>query len=137
MPTDTVERSNAARYAVFGLIGVAVLVVGVGLFFYFSRPPQMGTSEEVFHAVDALYTAVRSQDEKRLAACERQLAGYRAAGKLPADAADALDRIIRRARGGAWESAAERLYEFMLAQRRDGVIEDKPKAVKPARGKGK
>lgn len=135
MATETVtapEQVEKAKYAAFGLLGVAVAVIAVGLFFYFSRPPQMGTSEDVFNTVDALYTAVRSRDEKRLGECERRLAGYRAAGKLPTDAAERLDRIIGKARGGSWDTAAERLYEFMLAQRREGVIEEKPKP-KPAK----
>ena len=135
MPTDTAERAEKGRFLVFGLIGTAVAVIAVGLYFAFSRPPQMGTSEEVFDTVDALYTAVRGRDEKRLTECAKRLTGYREAGKLPAAAADALDAIIRRARGGSWESAAERLYEFMLAQRRDGTIEEKPKPVKPGKAK--
>jgi hypothetical protein len=137
MATDTVtapEQAGKARYAAFGLIGVVVTVIAVGLFFFLSRPPQMGTSEDVFNTVDALYTAVRSRDEKQLTACEQRLTGYREAGKLPAAAAESLAGIIRKARGGSWDTAAERLYEFMLAQRRDGVIDERPKA-KPAKRK--
>jgi hypothetical protein len=32
-----------------------------------------------------------------------------------------LDGIIKKARAGNWESATERLYDFMLAQRREGA----------------
>ena len=134
MATDTAERTETARYLVYGLIGVAVAVVGIGLFFYFSRPPQMGTSEDVFHTVDALYTAVRGRDEKRLADCERRLHAHREGGKLPPAAAESLDGIVRKARNGSWDTAAERLYDFMLAQRREGAIEEKPK---PKKAKGK
>ncbi len=136
MATDTAEPTEKARYLVYGLIGVAVAVVGIGLFFYFSRPPQMGTSEEVFHTVDALYTAVRGRDEKRLADCEQRLHAHRDAGKLPPAAAESLDGIVRKARNGSWETAAERLYDFMLAQRREGVIEEKEKP-KPKKARGK
>jgi hypothetical protein len=83
----------------------------------------MGTSEQVFNTVDALYTAVRNEDEKRLGECEQRLRGYREAGKLPPDAADTLDGIIATAQKGRWRSAAESLYEFMKGQRREGVIE--------------
>lgn len=139
MATETLpepERAGKAKYAAVGLIGVAVAVVAVGLVFYFSRPPQMGASEDVFNTVDALYTAVRSRDERQLAQCEQRLTGYRETGALPADAAERLDGIIRKARGGSWESAAERLYEFMLAQRRDGATAEKPRP-KAGKAKGK
>jgi hypothetical protein len=43
---------------------------------------------------------------------------------LPAEAGDHLAGIIRKARAGRWESAAERLYEFMAAQRREGGREN-------------
>jgi hypothetical protein len=94
---------------------VAILVVAL------HRPPQMGADEEVFRTVDALYTAVASRDEKRLAECERRLQGYRAEARLPDSAADVLDGIIKKARAGKWEAATERLYDFMLAQRREGA----------------
>jgi hypothetical protein len=111
------------RIALMILAGCALVIGGIVLFVYLNRPPQMGTSEEVFKTVDALYTAVRNQDEKRLGECAQRLRGYRDTGKLPPAAADALDAIIRKAQSGSWQSAAERLYTFMLAQRRDGVIE--------------
>ncbi|MEO2091913.1 MAG: hypothetical protein ABGY75_20870 [Gemmataceae bacterium] len=136
MPTtDTPARSN--RIVLLALGGVVAAAVGIVLFGLLSRPPQMGASDEVFHTVDALYTAVRNRDEKRVGECERRLHGYRESGELPSAAAAALDVIIRTARGGAWEAAAERLYEFMLAQRRDGA-ETKPRTkptslVKPKR----
>lgn len=73
--------------------------------------------------MDALYTAVRSRDEKRLAQCEQRLASYRDAGKFPKASAEYLSGIIGTARGGDWQSAAKRLYGFMLAQRREGAME--------------
>ena len=114
-------------YAKYALIGFVALVAILIIYHYWSRPPQMGTSEEVFNTVDALYTAVRNHDDKRMGECEARLKGYREAGKLPESAANALDAIVRKARSGAWETAVSRLYEFMLAQRREGVIEHEPK----------
>jgi hypothetical protein len=117
------------------LAALALGACGAVAYAYLARPPQMGPSEAVFDTVDALYTAVRNRDEKRLAACEARLAGYRASGELPPDAADTLASIIGRARAGGWDGAAERLYRFMLAQRRDGA-EGHPKA-RPTGVKGK
>lgn len=120
------QREHYAR------IALAVLVVGgvIGLVHHLlTRPPQMGVDDQVFHTVDALYTAVRSRDEKRLDGCAQRLRSYRTAGKLPSSAADYLDKVIAKARGGNWQSATESLYDFMLAQRREGAL---PTTTKPA-----
>jgi hypothetical protein len=125
------QRSRVVRYALAGLLLVAVAGAVLA---YRSAPPQMGADEDVFNTVDALYTAVRNQDESRLAECEQRLKGYRDAGKLPADAAETLGGIIAKARSGSWETAAERLYDFMKAQRREGASEPKPHKHKPQKG---
>ncbi|QEL15416.1 hypothetical protein [Limnoglobus roseus] len=133
MGTEAEGRPSVERYAVYALVGL-VLTVGLAvLYSYWTRPPQMGTSEDAFHTVDALYTAVRSRDEARLNQCEQRLKDQRHAGKLPPEAADSLDAIIHKARGGAWETATARLYEFMLAQRREGTIEAKPPPAKKSK----
>ena len=71
------------------LAAVAVVLVIV-LVLSLRTPPQMGPDEEVFNTVDALYTAVRNQDDGQLTACEAKLNGYRDAGKLPTSAAESL-----------------------------------------------
>jgi len=81
----------------------------------------MGADEEVSKAVDALFTAVTARDEKLLADCERRLLALDDAGKLPREAGAYLDNISRKARAGRWESAAQTLYDFMRAQRRDAT----------------
>ena len=101
------------------VLGMAVLLVAAG-FFWFRSTPQIGADKDAFRTVDALFTAVTARDEKLLGVCERRLAALKGAGKLPADAADYLDGIVQRARSGRWESAAERLYDFMRAQRYAG-----------------
>jgi hypothetical protein len=108
-----------------GLLAFAVIIAGLVavLVWGLRSPSQIGTDHEVFNTVDALFTAVTARDEKRLGECEERLRGYREAGKLPADAADELDAIIGKARSGSWQAAAERLYDFMKGQRREGVIE--------------
>jgi hypothetical protein len=117
---STIDRERVAWYVLLGLVAIVGITV---LFSLWNRPPQMGTSEEVFNTVDALYTAVRTRDEKRLGECDQRLKAYRDQGKLPANAADSLDSIIQKARSGSWQVATERLYDFMLAQRREGVVE--------------
>ena len=118
----TTEMSSLqTRRATWILLALAAIGVVAILVVALRRPPQMGADEEVFRTVDALYTAVASRDEKRLAECERRLKDYRAAAKLPDSAADSLEAIIEKARAGKWESATERLYDFMLAQRREGA----------------
>jgi hypothetical protein len=123
---DAIQTNTRHRVALYLLTGLVVFLIGFGVYLALSQPPQMGTDEEVFSTVDALYTAVRNHDEKRIGECEQRLNRYREAGKLPPNAADSLAAIISRARSGSWDSAAERLYEFMLAQRREGTIESRP-----------
>jgi hypothetical protein len=101
-----------------GLVLFGTVAAVAGSCFWWTRPPQMGADAEVFRTVDALYTAVTARDEKLLQQCERRLGRLREAGKLPREAADYLDAIIATARQGRWQPAAERLYDFMIAQRR-------------------
>ena len=127
--------SNAAvQKAAWAVLGGVALLTLIAVLLSLRSPPQMGPDAEVFETVDALYTAVRNRDEARLTQCEARLAGYRAAGKLPKAAADRLDGVIAKARAGDWQPAAERLYDFMLAQRRDGA---EAPAKPPPKGKAK
>jgi hypothetical protein len=126
-PAAGVNRDRVA-WAVLATLAVGVIVSVV---LYFRPPPQIGPDEAVFHSVDALFTAVTARDAKRLADCERRLTGYRDAGKLPPAAADVLDGVIRTARAGRWESAAETLYAFIQGQRREGATGPAPRP--PAR----
>ena len=125
------ERSSTKRRAVIAASSVGLLVLLVCWFVCRTRPWQMGADEEVLKSVDALFTAITARDEKLLGPCEQRLHGYQDAGKLPANASDYLDGIVQKARAGRWEPAAECLYDFMMAQRREGP-QDHPK--KKARG---
>ncbi len=102
-------------------IAAGVLAFGfvVWLLLGLRKPPQMGADPEVFAAVDALYTAVRNRDDGRVTQCEKRLQAFRQDGKLPESAAGRLDDIIAQSRRGDWPTAAQNLYDFMLAQRRD------------------
>lgn len=122
---------NRVAWVALGATAVGLVVLAV---VFLRSPPQLAPDEDVFKTVDALYTAVRRHDAEGLARCEQRLHAYREAGKLPADAADHLDGVIGKAKGGRWESAAERLYEFMLAQRREGPA-DAPKKEHSTPGK--
>ena len=132
MNSSSEERPDIRHWQwIVAIAGLAIF--SLGLYFWFRVPPQMGASDEAFHSVDALYTAVRNRDESQLADCERRLKGHAETGKLTAPAWKYLDGIIQKARGGGWQSAAESLYDFMLAQRREG-FEGHPKptpATKP------
>ena len=113
----TESRSRVAWWVLGGLAAIALLVVAGR---YFTQPPQMGVDDDVFKTVDALFTAVQMKDEAKLTQCEQRLHAYRDAGKLKDRPAKYLDGVIAKARAGSWQDAAERLYEFMLAQRREG-----------------
>lgn len=122
----TVVSPDRRRTAWIALAGLAAFVAVMA--YYFLRPvPQLGGDERVFRTVDALFTAVTARDEKRIGECERRLQAYREDGKLPAAAADSLDAVIRKARAGGWQSAAEHLYTFISGQRREGVDDAPPR----------
>lgn len=105
-----------------GLAALAVVALtGLALAAYAWWPvPQMGSDDEVFKAVDALFTAVTSRDEGRLSRCEARLSAFAEEGRLPSAAARRLGGVIAQARAGGWEAAARSLYNFMQAQRREG-----------------
>ena len=62
-PAPTWDRERLAWVAA----GVLAIGFVVWLLLGLRQPPQMGADPEVFHTVDALYTAVRNRDEPRLA----------------------------------------------------------------------
>src|SRR5262245_48999513 len=119
--TGTEQAQSKPKVMVVAAIGVTVLVVA--WFAWRSRPPQMGADDAVFSNVDALFTAVTARDDKRLGECEARLRALKDAGTLPADAAEYLDGVFAAAHAGRWQSAAERLYDFMKVQRREGAGE--------------
>jgi hypothetical protein len=80
------------------------------------KPAQIGSDEEAHKAVDALFTALTAKDTQLLDKCEKRLDELTASGKLPNSAREALGTIIGKARAGKWETAAERLYDFIQGQ---------------------
>src|SRR5260370_42065447 len=99
---------------IVGLTAALLALVPVGC----GGPPQIGADKETFKAVDALYTAVGLRDARLVDQCQEKLKTLRGAGKIPEDAARALESIIVEAKGGKWEPAQERLSKFMEGQRR-------------------
>jgi hypothetical protein len=97
--------------------GLSTLVLAF-VIWSFLPSPQIGTDEEVFKTVDALFTAITTRDPKRLDDCQQRLRAFREGGKLPVAAAKSLDSIVQQANTGKWDKSAHRLYDFMLAQRR-------------------
>jgi hypothetical protein len=108
----------------FDEMNVKKVVIGVaaaGLLLYgswyaWSRPPQVGGDKESIKIVDALFTAVSSHNQTRLAKCEEDLHALRDQGKMPRKASDYLDGLIGTARGGNWKAASHQLFDFMRAQ---------------------
>ncbi len=127
MPITNSQSNQTIGWIALAAVAVILVIV---LVLSLRTSPQMGPDEEVFNTVDALYTAVRNQDERQLTACEERLNGYRHAGKIPSSAAASLAAIIAQSRGGNWDSAAKRLYDFMAAQKREGFTPH-PKVEKP------
>ncbi len=113
-------------------VGGLVLLTAAGC----GRPAQIGPDEEAHKAVDALFTALTARDVKLLDQSERRLGELRATGKLPEDAHAAVQKVIAKARGGKWEAAAERLYDFIRGQQTGPAQEPKParKTRSAARG---
>lgn len=109
------RRGLTVTCIVAGLAIVGWIIVGRG------APPQMGAEKEVFGAVDALFTAVTARDAKLLADCEERLRALHAAGKMPDEAWAYVGGVVKEAREGEWRSAAETLFGFMKAQRREAA----------------
>jgi hypothetical protein len=115
----TGSNASSPRRLVQIVCGLAAAVIAIFLVQTFKAPPQIGTDDEAFATVDALFTALTSRDEARLNDCEERLLELREANQLPPKAADQLDSMLQQARSGQWEPAAKRLYEFMYRQRRE------------------
>lgn len=80
--------------------------------------PQLGDSKEALGAADALWTAVTAKRTDLVDASAKQLTQLKDAGKLPPDAAAALDAIVEQARAGKWDSARDDLRNFVKGQHR-------------------
>ena len=111
------NRADSRRHLLTAGAGLATIFV-LGLIVWTRLPPPQlpRANEQVFNTVDALFTALTSRDQQRLAECERRLRAYRAAGETSPRVSAVLDAIIQQAHQGEWQPAAERLYAFMAGQ---------------------
>jgi hypothetical protein len=108
------------------ILGVLVVASAARVWLGYRAPPQLPASDEVYKSVDALFTAVTSRDEQRLAACEERLKNYHNRALLPDRAWQRLSGVITTAKNGQWDTAAHRLYDFIQGQRRAGSPTKKP-----------
>ena len=113
----TIDRIDRKPIAL-GLAGLRALMILVVIIRGMLSTPQLGTDEDVFRTVDALFTAVNSRNKNHLEDSAQRLKSYRESGKLPATAAKKIDAIIELAKSDRWSESAHQLYDFMLAQRR-------------------
>lgn len=111
-------ESKLGRNLGLAALGIGVVAIAAIIVLSWRSEPQMGTHEESYRTVDALYTAVRNRDAKGRDAAEVRLIAYREAGAFPANASKRLREIIALTRQGEWELATRKLYAFMNAQRR-------------------
>jgi septal ring factor EnvC (AmiA/AmiB activator) len=109
-PTPPIRHGQARRY-VHALL-LASFLMGCG------RPAQMGSSEEVLSAVDALYTAIASRRLELLDKSTARLEELHASKELPDAAYRQLKAYSNEAREGHWDPAIRKLHEFIRGQRR-------------------
>ena len=83
-----------------------------------ARPAQMGSSDEVMGAVDALYTAIASRRTELLDKSAKRIEELHSSKELPDAAHQQLKSYIDEARKGQWDPAIRRLHEFIRGQRR-------------------
>lgn len=107
---------DVRRIAVIAGGVLALLVLSVFVWSWLP-PPSMGTDEEVFKTVDALFTALTSRNTDWMDDCEQRLRVFQDEARLPPKSARYLDAVIAQARTGEREQAARRLYDFIYRQR--------------------
>lgn len=110
------------RSATRNRIAIGASLVAIGILAYWlvwgRAVPQMGTSQEAFTAVDALFTAINARDEALLARCEQHLHSLAEKGHITDAGAARLNDIVTQARAGQWPRSAQRLYHFVEYQGR-------------------
>ena len=97
---------------------LAILLLWTLLLTGCGRPAQIGTSDEVLSAVDALYTAIAARRPDLLDKSAARIEELRANGELPDDAHRQLKTFVEESRAGKWQDAIRKLHEFIRGQRR-------------------
>lgn len=93
------------------LLGLLLVIAGC-------RPAQIGPSDEVLGAVDALYTAIASRRVELLDKSASRIEELHTSGELPDAAHRQLKSYIEKSRAGKWDAAIRELHEFIRGQRR-------------------
>lgn len=104
--------SRTATNKTLAFLMLVLLLMGCG------RPAQMGSSDEVLGAVDALYTAISSRRAELLEKSATRIEALHASKELPDAAYRQLKSYIDEARKGQWDPAIRKLHEFIRGQRR-------------------
>ena len=115
LETESNPRDRVAWIALASIVGIIGLIA---LIAWWRQPPQMGTDDQVFRTVDALYTAIRSENGTKVSQCEEKLKQYHEQGNLSKPAHEFLSGVIAKTKRGDWDTATKKLYDFMSAQRR-------------------
>lgn len=119
-PTIPAQQQWSLEAAGRSIISFQNLLAILGLLLVISgcRPAQIGPSDEVLGAVDALYTAIASRRVELLDKSAARLEELHTSGELPEAAHRQLKSYIEKSRAGKWDAAVRELHEFIRGQRR-------------------
>ncbi len=122
----TDEMSVSANYRRFTAIAYfrsqQILLLTMVLLCGCGRAAQIGESEDVLAAVDALYTAVASKRVELLEKSASRIEELHKQGELPEPAYRQLKSFIDDSRAGQWDGAVRKLHDFIRGQRRQGKL---------------
>lgn len=107
---NVIHRRTFCGYVASGLV--------VSLLGGCSRVPQVLTDEAVFKELDALYTAVTSKRRDLLQQCQQRIGKLHTEKRLSDAGLAEIEAIIQLTEDNDWTDAAQRLYDFMRAQRK-------------------
>lgn len=103
------------------LRGVALLLccsVGILTLAGCGSVPQVVDDEAVFGELDALYTAVTSKRTNLLNDCRTRFAKLHDDGRVSDAGYEKVSAIMELCEDNKWDTAAQRLHDFMRAQRK-------------------
>lgn len=106
------QRTNCRRIVM--LWSCAVLLATAGC----SPVPQVVNDEAVFGELDALYTAVTTKRQNLLKDCRERLTKLHDEQRLSDPGFTEVSTVIEMCDDENWADAAQRLYNFMRAQRK-------------------
>lgn len=106
------ERTTCRRTAILWACTILLVIAGC-------RPvPQVVNDEAVFGELDALYTAVTTKRQNLLKDCRERLTKLHDERRLSDGGFTEVSTIMEMCDDEDWADAAQRLYNFMRAQRK-------------------